>query len=124
MVDSEAFKTLGKRALYHHMTEAELMNDLMSMCAMAKGTEAEAFASKMLKRCKTRCFTHTSKYFICAIKGGMGRSEQAMSILKGSGHEKKTIRHFLICKLLMKHVQYDVDNYIIKATERLEKCIL
>lgn len=122
--DSNTFKRLGKNALFEPMSEKECDDTLKRMMLMAKGTEAETFAEKMYEKRERRCFAYTSKLFICSLKGGMARSEQAMSKLKGAGHEKKTMRKFSLAELLEKHIEYDVNNYIEDVTEALEKCIL
>lgn len=122
--DSKTFKRLGKSALYDPMSEEECDNTLKRMMTIAEGTGAKTFAKQMYEKRERRCFAYTSKHFICSLKGGMARSEQSMSKLKGAGHEKKTMRKFSIAELLEKHLEYDVENYIESVTEALEKCIL
>ena len=106
------------------MTKEKCDTTLQRMITMAKGTGAEIFADQMYEKRKRRCYAYTSKHFSCSLKGGMARSEQAMSKLKGSGHEKQVMSKFTIYELLEKHVEYDVKNYEDVSTEEMEKCIL
>lgn len=99
----------------------ELLDGLMDN---AKSTGAENFAKKMVQLKEKRCFTYTSKFFICCECGGMTRSETAMSTLKGSGTLKQDMRFWSLAELFEKHMEHDVDAYVANVEERLEKAIL
>mmetsp|Transcript_27908 Transcript_27908/g.65506 ORF Transcript_27908/g.65506 Transcript_27908/m.65506 type:complete len:297 (-) Transcript_27908:33-923(-) len=70
-----------------------------------------------------RLHTHTGKHFICSLKGGLSRCEQAMSSIKASGTIKEEMAQFSIMEL-MKRYESVVDEYINKVEKSLEKAIL
>ena len=121
--DPSAFRTDASSVLYDDLGEAGLDSKLLQMAQYAKGTGIERWVDDVSTGKVKKCFTYTGRHFICSLKGGLSRCEQAMSSLKASGSIKEEMAQFSIMEL-MKRYESVVDDYVDKVEKSLEKAIL